>query len=127
MYTGTPVCPGPSFTDTYPIFPGDGVLYIRRGADPIQYQADASISALTPIQEHSYDWCCFGNCTSEILERNEQEHQWLDTGDSDRAALPDGTLKGTYASNTGSFEWSFSPVDKGSKITLPGVQLLLGD
>lgn len=130
MYTGTPICPGPTFTDTYPIFPGDGVLYIRRGTQPIQYQADASISSLTPIKDHSYSVCCppgSTSCTSDTLTRNEQEHQWLETGDSDQTAKADGTLQGKYESdnNTGSFEWDLKLVDKPPAGTSPAVQLLL--
>lgn len=129
MYTGTPICPGPRFTDTYPIFPGDGVLYIRRGNNPLQYQADASISALTPITEKSYTWCCGGSCNNQTMARNEQEHQWLETGPSDQTALPDGTLKGKYDStnNTGSFEWDLKPVDNSAGANMPALQLLLND
>jgi hypothetical protein len=130
MWTGTPICPGPTFTDTYPIYPGDGVLYIRRGTNPLKYQADASMSDLTPIEEETYTWCCPSGttlCDTITLTRSQQEHQWLETGDSDQAALPDGTLKGSYESdnNTGSFEWDLKPVDESSKVPLQGMQLLL--
>jgi|GEM_PF-4680154 len=130
MYTGTATCPGPTFTDTYPIFPGEGVLYIRRGTDPAQYQADASMSALTPIEAKSFSWCCppgSTSCTTVTLTRSAQEHQWLETGDSDQTALAGGTLKGNYKDDTGSFEWDLKVVDKPSA-TLPGsMMLLLGD
>ena len=132
MYTGTPVCPGPKFTDTYPIFPGDGILYLRPGTDPIQYQADASISALTPIEEKSYTWCCppGENCQNETLTRSAQEHQWLDTGDSDQTAQSGGTLQGTYVDPNiiGSYyEWNFKSVDNPSPQSPGTMLLLLGD
>lgn len=133
-YTRTPACTGPTFTDTYPVFPGDGYLGIKVGTNPIEYQADASISANTPVKVHTYNLCCPGTgCTSETLDRNEQEHQWLETGE-EQTALSDGTLKGTYEAvsevsgmSTGSFEWNLKPVED-NQANLDGVRsLLLGE
>lgn len=137
QYTGNPVCTGvpASVTGTYPIYPGDGYLSIKAGTDPIQYRAGASISYSTPLKVHSYELCCPGMpCESETLEKGEQEHQWLFTGDSDRPAQADGTLKGTYDAvseitglSAGFFEWNLKPVED-SQANLDGVRsLLLGE
>ena len=140
MYTvpdPTGLCQGipASFTDTYPVYKGDGYLSIKSGTDPIQYQASASISAQTPVQPHPYKECCAyadPPCEDQTMEVGEQEHEWLFTGDDFRSAEANGTLKGTYIVTTGdplnlpsgTYEWDLKPVNEGSA-TSPGVQLLL--
>ena len=99
-----------SFTNTYPVFPGDGYLFIKTGENPIQYRAGASVSERTPLVAHSYTRCCSYTqppCEEMTMEANEQEHQWLYMEETPRTVLPDGTLQGSYdTTNFGKYEWN---------------------
>lgn len=106
-----------SFTDTYDVYPGDGYLSIFPGTDTIEYNASASISLSTPVQDHPYKQCCSWRtpaCEDMVLEAGGQQHEWLRTGgmNSRRTANPDETLQGSYATppySTPSYEWNLAP------------------
>lgn len=108
----TGLCSGSpsSFTDTYPVYPADGYLFIKTSESPIQYRAGASISERTPLVEHTYTECCSYRtpaCEEKTLEKNEQEHQWLYMEEAPRTAQPDGTLQGSFDDPyTGKYEWN---------------------
>jgi hypothetical protein len=112
--TGSPA----TFTDTFDIYPGDGYLSIFPGTDTIEYNASASISLSTPVQDHPYKMCCSWRnppCEDEVLEAGAQQHEWLRTGgmNSRLTASPDEPLKGSYATptySTPSYEWNLAPV-----------------
>lgn len=105
-----------SFTNTYPIFPGDGSLRIMPKDQAIEYRAGASISASTPLEAHNYQKCCSYTtppCENKTMEINEQEHEWLSMG-GNKSAVPGGVLQGTYQTppfGTPSFEWMLNPVE----------------
>jgi len=122
MYTypdPTGMCYGvpASFTDTYPIFPGDGTLTLLRNSQPLQYRVYASMTSSTPVQVHYYQLCCSWRnpaCEDSTLDISKQVQEWLNAGDSDTPALSDGTLQGTYqdGTNYGPFyEWSLMPMN----------------
>jgi len=116
-FPGVPCYGDPdSFTDTYPIFTGDGQLFIIPNVEPVQYRATASISALTaPLKVHNYQECCSWRqppCEDRTIEIDAQEHEWWLTGGSFMSAQPDGTLQGTYQQPMGaSYEWKFTAED----------------
>jgi hypothetical protein len=105
-----------SFTNTYPIFPGDGSLRIMPKDQAIEYRAGASISASTPLEAHNYQRCCSyatPPCEAMTMEINEQEHEWLRMG-ANMPGMTGGVLQGTYQTppfGTPSFEWMFTPVE----------------
>jgi chitodextrinase len=105
-----------SFTNTYPIFPGDGSLRIVPKDQAIEYRAGASISASTPLEAHNYQRCCSYTdppCENKTMQINEQEHEWLRMG-ANMPGMPGGVLQGTYQTppfGTPSFEWMFTPVE----------------
>ena len=123
-----PVCSGEpaSFTDApYPIAKGPyGDLWIKKGSNPIEYVASATLSADTyPLQSHPYRMCCGSQCSDEVLEPGAQEHMWLMTGlgGAFKTAESDGRLKGTfehvqqvgtYVIKAGLYEWDFAPADE---------------
>ena len=106
-----------SFTDTYPIFRGDGTLTILRNSQPLQYRVYASMTSSTPVQVHNYKLCCSWRnppCEDSSLSISKQLQEWLNSGDSDTTAQSDGTLQGTYhdGANYGPFyEWSLMPMN----------------
>lgn len=109
-----------SFTNTYPIFKGDGYLSIVKNSDPVQYIVSASVSPNTPVEPHNYQECCsFMNppCEDKIMQANEQEHEWLrsGTGQELKTGQSGGFLTGTYSFppyGTPSYEWTLTPVDE---------------
>lgn len=121
VYYPTGPCYGDpaSFTDTYPIYPGDGYLSVFTDNDPAQYNAGATISSSTPVKAHPYKECCPYRlllqppeplCEDKTMEIGEQQHMWLYMGGVNQSAQSDGTLKGTYQNqNTGSYEWTLTP------------------
>ncbi len=118
----TGVCTGvpASFTDTYPVEKGDGILSIKAGSDPVQYNASASISASTPVQAHAYQECCSWRkpaCQDMTLEADAQQHMWLLTGlgGAFSTGSPNGELQGTYdctsgQTGCGTYQWDMVPL-----------------
>ena len=114
--TGVPA----SFTDTYDVAKGDGILTIKAGSDPVQYNASASISASTPVQAHAYQECCSWRnppCQGMTLDVGAQQHMWLLTGlgGAFSTGSSSGELQGTYdctsgQAGCGTYQWDMVPL-----------------
>ena len=111
-----------SFTGTYPMGFEDGLIWIKQNTSPAEYMGTGTIDDSTPLVEYNYDECCPYRallvppepvCQPEVLERDEQEHAWLQTGDANWTAQQDGSLQGTYSQPYGAtYTWNLTPEDQ---------------